>query len=188
MAIKKLKTVLPAVFNQITPSATFLSVMGYTNNYGELSNFGLVFHANYMKAVREAVNVWFHYSPKDELERMAKRELLDSFRDTLRGKSHSKVANIYSEISDGKELIQGVKFHDRTDTIHLTGFLIHKKILKPGVYPAQLASPKTEAKDRLRALTRLSRFRQYKLTERTFKHIGVEQMRLTHHALLKDLI
>ena len=47
MMTQKLTTVLPAVLNQIRPGATFMSVKQYTNNYGEISNYGIVFHINY---------------------------------------------------------------------------------------------------------------------------------------------
>lgn len=188
MSIKKLKTILPAALNKIRPGSTFLSVMNYTNNYGELSNFGLVFHADYRKAVRDAVSIWLNYRARNDIEAIAKEQLIKSYCDTLIGYSHSKVAHIYSGIVDNEDkIINGVKYHDRAGVVHLHGFLVHKRILKPALYPSDTRKELTKAKDRLRDMTRLGKFRQFRLTDTSFKKISVEKLNMTHHDLLRNL-
>lgn len=184
MSIKILKVALPIALNNIRQGSTFLSVMGYTNNFGEVSNFGLVFHANYLKAVNNAIKIWSDYNPRTETEKLAKRELLDSFHATLRGHSRSKVAHIYSPISDGNRVVNGIKYHDRLDVIHLNGFLVHKRILKQGNYHVRVRSSYIVTKDKLRNMTKLTRFRQFKLTDETFKKISVDKLNLTQQDLI----
>ncbi len=184
---KALLTVLPAALNQVRAGATFLSVKGYTNNYGELSNFGIVFHVDYMKAVKEAVQIWQAHKPADHLEKVALCELIESYQDTLDGRSRSTSAHAYSQVSDGKNIIKGVKYHDREKAIHLYGFLVHKKVIKPIGYLASNMHPKTFAKNKLRKLTRLHRFRQFKLVDGRFDQIGVGKLTLTQKHLTESV-
>jgi hypothetical protein len=186
----KLTTVIPAVFNQIRPGATFMAITGYQNNYGELSNFGLVFHANYHNAVRKALNTWLAYSPKSPEEITAKTELFDSYKLTLSGHNpYALSSHAYSSITDGYDrLIKGVKWYDNGREVHLWGFRVAKRILKPGTYPSSAWEPDKIARHKLLSMTPLINFRQFKLIEGRFNTVGVERLTLTHHDLLKDLV
>lgn len=186
MAIKKLQTALPAALNQIRQGATFLAIHEYTNNYGEISNFGLVFHIDYIKAVKEAISIWLKYKPKTTIEHTIRNELIDSYSDTLKGLSRSTSAHAYIKISDGVKIIKGVKYHEKNEAIHLYGFLVHKKVLHPVEYKKN-KMPETIIKDQLRAMTRLPRFRQFKLVDERFKKISVEKLTLTQKDLYKKL-
>ena len=183
----QLRTVIPAVFNKIKPGATFMSVKGYTNNYDEVSNFGLVFHVNYMNAVRKAVEAWSFHNASTKIEQQAKDELIESYLQTLSGHNpNARSAHAYSAIVDGKlKTVQGVKFHDKESAVHLWGFLLNKKILSGGSYPTVTSSPLTIAKKSLMRLTPLSRFRQFKLVEGRFSSIGVQKLNLTQADLLR---
>lgn len=187
--MKTLTTIIPAVFNQIKPGATFMSIMQYENNYSELSNFGLVFHVNYINAVRRSLNILLAYQPGTSLERQGRQELLDSYRDTLRGYNpRATSAHAYSPIVDGhQELIKGVKYHDRGTAVHLWGFRVNKVILRPGLYPAYNSYDLTHVKRKLRNMTPLRNFRQFKLVEGRFQKIGVANLSLTDKDLLREL-
>lgn len=185
----KLTTIIPAVFNQIRPGATFMSILKYENNYFELSNFGLVFHVNYLNAVRRSLNIILEYQAKSFLEKQARQELLDSYRDTLRGYNpRATSAHAYSLITDGQDTpIKGVKYHDRGSAVHLWGFRVNKVILRPGVYPIYNSYDLTHVKRKLRNMTPLRNFRQFKLVEGRFQKIGVANLSLTDRDLLREL-
>jgi hypothetical protein len=185
----KLTTVIPAVLNRIRPGSTFMSVMGYENNWGEVSNFGLVFHADYLMAVRKAIITWMTYKPRDQHEALAHLQLMRSYQDTLRGYNpRHKVGHVYEPITDGQDvLVRGTKWYKNGQEVHVTGFRVHKAVLRPGVYPDTLQSPFALAKRRLLGMTPLGNFRQFKIIEGRFDHIGVEKLSLTHHDLLREL-
>ena len=186
---QKLTTVIPAVFNTIRPGATFMAVMGYENNWGEVSNFGLVFHVNYINAVRRAVETWATYQPTTDTERKVRAELLASYFSTLRGHNPlARSAHAYDRIVDGKDqLIKGVKWYRRGAECHLWGFRVHKVVLTPGEYETESWGVYKAARRRLMAMTSLSNFRQFKLIEGRFKQIGVANLSLTQRHLLQQL-
>lgn len=184
----KLSTVIPVVFNKFRTGSTFLSVINYTNEWNEISDFGIVFHVDYMKAVKKAVNIWLGIKPKNNLEKQARIELIDSYSDTLAGKSRSLSAHSYDRIIDGSgQLIRGVKYHNGGMTIHLWGFVVNKKILVPGMYSDDMRGELTLEKNRLLKLTPISNFRQYKLTDGKFKQINVENLTFTQKDLYRTL-
>jgi hypothetical protein len=189
MAIQKLTTVIPAVFNRIRPGATFMSVMGYENNWGEVSNFGLVFHVNYINAVRRAVETWATYYPATEAERVVRSNLLASYFSTLRGHNpDARSAHAYDQIVDGADrLIKGVKWYRRGAECHLWGFRVHKVVLTPGEYESEPWGSYKAARRRLIGMTSLNNFRQFKLVEGRFRQIGVANLTLTHQHLLQEL-
>lgn len=185
--MKTLTTIIPSVFNQLNQGSQFISVMGYINNYGERSNFGLVFHVDYMKAVKKAVNLWWAYNPKTHLEKQARVELINSYVDTLRGFSHSTSAHAYDRICDANgKLVKGVKWWRRGEEVHLWGFVVNKLILDDAEYPEDNRLPLTLSKQKLLRMTSIGRFRQYKLINGRFNHIGVEGLSLTQKDLIKQ--
>lgn len=184
----KLSTIIPAAFNKFRTGSTFLSVINYTNEWNEVSDFGIVFHVDYIKAVKKAINIWLNIKPANNLERQARIELIDSYSDTLAGKSRSLSAHAYDQIVDGSgQLIRGVKYHDAGKAVHLWGFVVHKRILAPGIYSDDTRGELTLEKNRLLKLTPISNFRQYKLTDGKFKQINVEQLTFTQKDLYKTL-
>lgn len=186
--MKKMSTIIPAAFNKFRSGATFLSVINYTNEWNEVSDFGIVFHVDYMKAVRKAVNIWFGIKPANELENRARIELIDSYSDTLAGKSRSLSAHSYDRIVDGSgQLIRGVKYHGGGNAVHLWGFVVHKRILVPGLYSEDMRGELTLEKNRLLKLTPISNFRQYKLVDGKFDKISVEQLTFTQKDLYRTI-
>jgi len=186
----KLTTVIPAVLNQIRPGATFMSVMGYENNYHEVSDFGIVFHVSYRRAVERALRIVTLHVPQDEIERRARLELMSSFEMTLAA-GHNPLAtsaHVYEPIVDGNDrLIRGVKWFNGGREVHLWGFLVHKRIISLGEYPEENWGVLRSAKWRLKERAGLNRFRQFKLVEGRFDHIGVEGLTLDQRHLLEEL-
>jgi hypothetical protein len=185
----QLTTVIPAVLNRIRPGSTFMSIMGYENNWGEVSNFGLVFHASYLTAVRRAIVTWMTHRPLDQHEELAQFHLLHSYKDTLMGYNpRYRAAHVYEPITDGNDvMVRGTKWYRNGREVHIWGFRVHKVVLSPGAYPDTAESPYAVAKRKLLGLTQLGNFRQFKIVEGRFDHIGVEGLTLTHKDRLREL-
>lgn len=172
------------VFNNLHPRSTFLSIRNYKNNFNEVSNFSVVFHANYFNAVKKAQNIvkssYYSknnfFSEKDLI--LAKDELLDSFKMTLSGYNPLYTCQgIYKEIiGSNNKPIPGIKLHIRQDIVHIHALRINKKIISSGSYPKHNSSPKTQAKKYLRNLTPLGSWVQFKLEPKRFNSLAVEKM------------
>lgn len=185
---KTLRTIIPAVFNTMRQGSTFMSIKNYEDNFGGRSNFGIVFHVDYIKAVKKSVNIWQAYKPRNELERRARKSLLDSYLDTLRGYNPRALsAHAYRRVSDGKSLIRSVKWHDNGKAVHFWGFDVYKVELESAVYPSDVRSSFTIIRRKLLALTPLVRFRQFKIVEGRFDSIGIEHLTLTQKDLIRSI-
>ncbi len=186
---QKLTTVIPAVLNQIRPGTTFMAVMGYTNKFGEVSDFGLVFHVSYHNAVKKALGMWLNYTPQTRDEGRAKVALLASYRDTLNGFNHRALsAHAYDRVVDGnRNLIKGVKWYRDGQEVHLWAFRVHKRVLRQGMYEPVLHDGLTMAKAKLMSMTPLRNFRQFKIIQSRFEQIRVDHLTLTHKDLLRKL-
>ncbi len=184
----QINTVIPCIFNQIRPGSTFLSINSYTNNYGEVANYSVVFGFNYLKAVEKALNIWAEYVPVNSTQKLAKQDLMTSYRDTLHtGYNHrARSAHAYSQVKDCNGcVINGVKLHLREKALHLTGLIISKKVLVPCTYPSDTRGSFTLERDRLIQKTPLVNFRQFKLVEGRFDTISVQKLTLTQQDLIK---
>ena len=185
---KKLRTVIPAALNGIRQGSTMLAVMGYTNQYGEQADFGIVFHVNYLKAVKHAISTWKNYRGLDALERQAKKDLIESYSLSLQGfNPRALSAHAYRPITDGAQLVKSVKWHDNGMAVHFWGFRVHKRVLSPGEYPIDNRSEWTVCRERLINMTALGRFRQFRIAEGQFKSIGVDHLTLTQKGLLQSI-
>jgi hypothetical protein len=79
--------------------------------------------------------------------------------------------------SDGK-YIKGVKLHEESDTLHLYGLVVHKKVIMPGIFKKVNHKPLTVEKNKLRNLCQVSRFRQFKITTEQVESICVQGLKL----------
>ena len=176
------------VFSKLRPSATFLSIKGYRNNYSEVSDFGICFHIDYINAVRRSNEILKAFSPNFkycfgtefslyDLE-AAKEELLRSFSVTLNGKPNPWYTchDVYEKIYDvdGK-VVPGCKLHIDPNVLHIEGRKIYSKVKIPGKYPNVKSSGKTIAKRSLRRETPLGDWVQFQLTPYRFDELVVEK-------------
>jgi len=185
---RKIDTVIPCIFNQMRPGATFLAVNGYTNNFGEVANFSIVFGSNYLNSVKKSLNIWARFRPVGSLQIKAHAQLMTSYGDTLRtGFNHRAwSAHAYSPVKDcNGNIIKGVKLHLRERVLHLTGLLVRKNIITPGNYSRDNRSRLTVEKDLLIGMTPLKNFRQFKLMEGRFDNISVQKLTLTQQDIIR---
>lgn len=186
------------ILASIRPNATFLSIHHYLNNYGEISDFSVAFHVNYMNAIRRAKNLLEKYEPTrdDCIGRLysvehlisAKHELLNSYADTLSGSNPAATSAHAYDAVEGfeKTAIPGVKLHREQDLLHLWGFGLHKRVLFPGNYPEDRRSSLTIAKDDLRRRTPLGRFVQFKLQPGRFHRFVVEGITVKDEQVIRE--
>lgn len=173
------------VLSEIKKGSTFLTVHHYLNNFGEISDFSIVFHINYINAVSRSLELLEGYSVnrEDAVNRpythreleVARKELLESFRMTLDGNNTlAKSADSYVRVNNGEgQPIPGIKLHESQDILHLIGFRVHKNILLKGKYPPDNRAAKTIAKDEIRSRLPIGKFVQFKLLPGKFNKLVV---------------
>jgi hypothetical protein len=201
------------IFSDLRPNATYLAVHQYTNNYGELSNFSIVFHINYRNALIRSKKLLEDFKPNmahvlgrvfslQEL-REAKDDLLSSIDDSLAGiNPRATSAHAYSPIlalasgeewygesqSDPEYAVKGIKLHRRQDIVHLYGFLVHKVVLMNGNYPIVKSKPFTVARNYLRNMLPVGAFRQFKLTRGKFDRLTVEKVSVREEDVVRNYL
>jgi len=168
--------------SKLRPSATFLSLAGYRNEHGEVADFSIVFHMSYESALKRSLTALESVVPSDTLEAIAKLELIDGYTMSLQKMAVTPIIEIedaYTRFFDADgTYIKGIKLHTETNTLHLYGLVNSKRILIPGSYPKRNKRPLTVAKDKLRKLCPVEKFRQFKVTPSQVDRIAVENLSL----------
>lgn len=185
---------IPCLFSKVRAGSTFMTVNGYQNNHGEVSNFSIVFHFNYSNAVKKAIKTWQSYKPVYTIEKIAKEQLIESYTRSLasgvqQGEfSDHALKEPYGRVLDqNNNVIDGVKIYLARREIHLTGLLVSKRIIKETKYPKQFKSSLTVAKEKLLDMTSLSRYRQFKLIQGRFNNIIVDNMTFEQEDLVTKI-
>lgn len=168
------------ILSHVRPQATFLSVRGYRNNFYEVANFTVCFHADYIHAVQRSLELVKKYRPKNDIEAAARDEILQSMRWTLNGFNPLYTCHgVYEEIlgADGKP-IPGIKLHTEQDSVHINAMKVRKDVISKGLYPDTKSADKTIAKRIIKAATPLAKWVQFKLEPKRFKELAVQNMRI----------
>ena len=167
---------------KLRPNSTFLTLQGYRNAYSEVADYSVAFHISYENALKRSVEILEAYDAKNDLEVLAKKELIATYKRSIQ-KAQVPEADIEDSYTrffdeDGK-YIKGVKMLTKTGELHLYGFVVHKKVTMPGSYgPDSDRKELTIVKDRLRRMCPVSRFRQFKFTSDHVDQISVEGLHL----------
>ena len=168
---------------KLRPSSTFLTLRGYRNEASEIADYSIAFHMSYENALKQSIKQLADLELTGDLEKQARFELLDSFaRSLAKGAASPDLEErdpTYTYfLGDDGNYIKGVKYHPGKDTIYLYGLVVHKRVLLPGYYPQKNKAPLTVAKDKLRYLTRVGKFRSFKMTPAQVDSIQVENLSL----------
>ena len=166
----------------LRPASTFLTLRGYRNESSEIADFSIAFHMNYRSALEKSKVILQELAPSNDLEKQARDELIASFDKSLLNMEQTSIEEIedgYQRFfdEDGK-YIKGVKLHIATNTLHLYGLVIHKRVLIPGMYKHTNRKPLTIAKDKLRYLTPVGKFRTFRITTENVDRISVDKLSL----------
>lgn len=167
---------------KLRPSSTFLTLMGYRNEYSEVADYSIVFHMSYENCLKRSIKALEGIVPTDDLETFAKRELIDGYNKSLSKMSMTPIEEVddaYTRFFDSDDsYIKGVKVHTKTDTLHLYGLVNHKRVIMPGTYPKSNKRALTIAKDKLRRLCPVDKFRQFRILPSQVDLISVEHLSL----------
>ena len=167
---------------KLRTSSTFLSVMGYRNEYSEVADYSIVFHISYENMLKRSIAALEAVVPSDDLESRAKRELIDGYQNSLKKLATTpieKIDDAYTHFFDENgNAVKGIKVHTATGVLHLYGMLNAKRVLIPGQYPTSNKRELTIAKDKLRKLCPVDRFRQFKIAADRVERISGESLHL----------
>ena len=168
--------------SKLRSSSTFLTVAGYRNEYSEVADYSIIFHMSYKSALERSIATLESLTLSSVLDKYARDELLDSFHRSLARVNVSPIEereDAYQHFLDEDgSYIKGVKLHTKTGALHLYGLVVHKRVIMPGIYPVRDEKPLAEAKRRLRHLTSVGKFRQFKMLPSQVDHISVESLKL----------
>jgi hypothetical protein len=168
--------------SKLRPAATFLSLIGYRNEASEVADYSIIFHMSYANALRRSLVALESIVPSDDLGAIAKQELQVSYQASLDKMATTPVEEIDDNYTrffdDDGSYVKGIKLHTETNALHIYGLVNHKRVLMPGQYKKTNRRPLTIAKDKLRKLCPVNRFRQFKITPNQVDRISVENLSL----------
>lgn len=167
---------------KLRPASTFLTLHSYRNEASEVADYSIAFHMSYKSALERSIERLQALSPTKELEKLAREELIASFHKSLLRMEETPLEEIEDAYThflgdDGKP-IKGVKMHTATQALHLYGLVVFKRILMPGSYKKVNHKPLTLAKDKLRYLTPVGKFRQFRILPNQVDSIRVQGIEL----------
>jgi len=164
---EKAKQVINDLKETVRKSPTgvsFVSINGYENRYGEISNNLINVGVNYERTKQsdietlENLDLTTVKTATDliTLEK-ARTELINELIKPNENRS-------YGQIDAYTNICTGLKVHNETGEIYIWGFRVKKTVIKEGVYPTVKSKPMTIAKNELRKLLKISKFTQYKVS------------------------
>ena len=128
----------------------------------------LLFTCATQNALEKSIILLEGISLSTDLEKQARDELLISFHQSLAKVDESPIEERedgYTHfVNDDGSFIKGVKLHNATNTLHLYGSVVHKRVLLPGNYKQVNSKPLTIAKNKLKYICPVGQFRQFKIT------------------------
>ena len=157
--------VIANLSNALAKSPTgvsFVSIKGYTNSYGEVSNNLVNVGASLTNAkakdieTLQSLNVTELGGDTILLEK-ARVELINSFIAPNENRSNGQI-DAYTIVA------KGIKVHNETGEIYVFGLRTSKTIIEQGVYPIVNSRPLTLAKNALKKNLKSSKFTQYKIS------------------------
>lgn len=166
-----------AALSAIRPSSTLLALHGYRSAEGEVSDRVIGFHVSYENALNKSAAILRDLGEQpDPIAEEARQELLASFRKSLDGEGREDP--YVPVLSPSGEIIRGIKAHPEKGRVYIFGMQMpnQKRILVPGTYKPVNKRAKTIAKDRLRELLPVSRWRMFILDGGNVDRITVERM------------
>jgi hypothetical protein len=151
-------------------SATFASLEYTSKGTGEVARHTINLNVDLERVYREDLEFLKEHKKtlSDPINIQACDELIASLENSLEkgignnvNYSQKDVEYIHFSDSNGN-LIKGIKMHPDTQDIILSGYQIHKQVIKEGEEKKPKKSrPLTIAKNRIRSLLKNNKFRQY---------------------------
>jgi hypothetical protein len=151
-----------------------VSIKGYTNSYGEVSNNLVNVGASLTNAKAKDVETLQNLDVTalggdTILLEKARVELINSFINPNENRSNGQI-DAYTIVA------KGIKVHNETGEIYIFGLRNSKTIVEQGVYPIVNSKPLTLAKNQLRKELKSNKFTQYKLSSTTTMKMNGEEL------------
>lgn len=167
-------------FSKLGSASTFLSLSQYKNEYNEVANYSIVFNINYITALQRSIDFLSNLELTSDLEKQVKEELLISLNNSLtknKDISDEPLKDGYQYFFDDNGVpIKGIKLHLDNNILYLYGLIVHKRVIIPGQYPIKNKKIVTVCKDKLRSMTPVGKFRQFRILPEQVQHIAVQNM------------
>ena len=153
--------------------AKFVGIDGYVNKSGEVSN--QVINCNVsIENAKKADLVTLLSFPASKLNEIAeqvgatKEQALTALEElvTSAKKNLTKERTVASQAQTDAytQLGKGVKFHNETGDLYVTGFAVSKKVLVEGEYKKVKSNPKTLVKKEINKTLKMYKFRSFRLS------------------------
>lgn len=143
-----------------TTACRFASITYKAKETGEIARHTLMLGVNTERAYKRDLSLYRRKVSKLQgIESIACNELIDSLSESLALGIGNNTAYTCKDVY--QPLAPGIKQHKETGDVYVNGFSLRKKVLEAGVYKKVNSSEKTLAKNKLRKLGKMSRFRQF---------------------------
>jgi hypothetical protein len=166
---------------KLRPGSTFLVLHKYKNSAGEVADFNIIFNMSYENALKRSIALVEAFVPEGPVQETAKLELLESYRNSLikvQTTPIEEVDDAYQRFYDDGKLINGIKLHVESNTLHMFGLIHLKRIITPGIYKKVNSRLLTIEKRKIQKLLPVSRFRQFRLKPDQLEKIAVQKITL----------
>lgn len=163
--------------SKLRQSSTFLALHSYRNEHSEVSDYSIIFNMSYENALKKSIDLLSKLDLQESLAKFARMELLESFTKSLTNVKEVPIEereDAYIHFPECK----GVKIHRESGALHLYGLIVHKRVMMPGIYPKVNSKALTIAKNKLRHLTPVGAFRQFRILPTQVDRITVEKLSL----------
>lgn len=169
--------VINALTSALAKSPTgvsFVSIKGYTNSYGEVSNNLVNVGASLTNAKTKDIETLqsldvTKFGEDTLLLEKARVELINSFIKPNENRSQGQI-DAYTIVA------KGIKVHNESGDIYIFGLRVNKSVVEQGVYPIVNSKPLTLAKNTLRRELKSNKFTQYKINATTAIKLNGEEL------------
>jgi hypothetical protein len=158
--------------SKCSKSATFVTVHGYTNKEGEVSDIQFIFNFSYHSAVQKSIDQLASFIPQNELQLQALTEIKESLT-----KSLNPAPSNYDPVANSKgEIIKGIG--RKEDKLYINGLVQAKRVIKAVEYKKVNSKPLTIEKNKIRENLKVSKYRTFKLEN--FESITINGVNFTY--------
>jgi hypothetical protein len=167
-------TNLSKVLAKSPTGVSLVSIKGYTNSFGEVSNNLVNVGASLTNAKAKDVTTLQNLDVTtlggdSILLEKARVELINSFINPNENRSQGQI-DAYTIVT------KGIKVHNETGEIYIFGLRNSKTIIEQGVYPIVNSRALTIAKNQLKKDLKSSKFTQYKLSNTSVIKLNGEEL------------
>lgn len=153
--------------------AKFIGINGYTNKSGEVSNQIINCNVNITNAKKADLETLKNF-PASKLNDIAEKvgatkevamEAIEAMIDSAeKNLSNHKTKQSEAQTDAYTHLGKGLKFHNETGDLYITGFANNKTVLVEGEYKKVNSSPKTLVKKEITKGLKMYKFRNFRLS------------------------